>query len=313
MDFETKFYSAGVPLAATVHIPDRDNREIAGRELVKVPDGIACSTEKYPAVILCHGNARHRDDGLDRLAQVLGEKGIASLRFDARGCGKDAPNKYKLRMATEMPYDMKCAIDYCESLPFVDRSRIGMSGISMGGMLTVRSAGGGEMRIKSAAIMGTTAISARGRRRRLGDKKFEEIEEMLREDARITAATGYSRIVNRITFMGGQNQSVADANVLEALMIPANNAYATLESIRDGNTFNTLKYAKNVRCPIFVIHGAEDELVAVSDAYDIFNTIPADNPNKRIRIYEDVDHNIPICKNREIVFRDIADWFAETL
>lgn len=34
MDFGTKFYSAGVPLSATVYIPDKDNRRIAGQGLV---------------------------------------------------------------------------------------------------------------------------------------------------------------------------------------------------------------------------------------------------------------------------------------
>ena len=311
MDFETKLYSAGIPLAATVHIPGwKWNPEGA----VKVPDGDAFSGAKYPMVVFCHGGSRHRNDGFGRFAEVLAGYGIASIRFDFRGCGEQAHRRYALLSASEMPYDAKCAIDFCESLPFVDRARIGMTGVSMGGIMTVRMAGGGEDRIKSAVTMSAVATVLKGRSgHHFGQENYERIESTLREDARISAATGPSRIVNRISLMGRQGPEVADANVLDELTVPGNNGYISLEGFRDGNKRNAVKYARNVHCPMFVVHGEEDGLVPVQDAYDIFNALPADNPNKRIKIYPGVGHNIPIDRNRETVFKDIADWFVETL
>lgn len=312
MDFETRFYSAGIPLAATVHIPDQNNDRLAGRELVKVPDGIACSTQKYPMVILCHGHARFRNDGLDGLARALGASGIASLRFDHRGCGKDAVNRYRLRPATEMPYDTKCAIDFCESLPFVDRGRIGISGVSMGGVMSIITAAS-DPRIKSAAPMAAPADCSTGIISGWGDKA-EEVMEILREDARINAATGCSRVINRMNDLAqAQGAEVADANILEALMIPGDNAYTTLESMQNLMQYVAMDYVEDVRCPIFVIHGEDDELIPVADARQIYAGLPADNPKKVLKIYKDVDHNIPICGNRDIVFRDIVAWFLETL
>ena len=311
MDFETKFYSAGIPLAATVHIPGwNDNPEDA----VKVPDGSAFRKAKFPIVLLCHGNSRNRNDGFDRFAEVLADHGIASIRFDFRGCGEQAHKRYALLSASEMPYDAKCAIDFCESLPFVDRARIGMTGVSMGGIMTIRMAGGGEDRIKSAVTMAAVSTVSTWRARRPdGQENYERIEGLMREDARITAATGVSRIVNRISQMGEPDSEIADANILDELTVPGNNGYISLEGSRDGNRRNAVKYARNVRCPVFVVHGEADSLVPVQCAYDIYDALPADNPQKRIKIYPGVDHNIPIDKNREVVFKEVSQWFADTL
>ena len=300
MDHETKFYSAGVPLAATVHIPDDSSGG----------PGSPVESRKYPMIILAHGYARYRNDGLDYLAKVLGENGFASLRFDHRGCGTDAVNRYSLRPMTEAPHDAKCAIDYCESLPFVDRGRIGMTGISMGGILSIIM-GATDARIKTIAPMACTANCGESIRNSWGADASRNME-IIAEDARIRAATGASRMINRMDDIGMHNPGVYDSNVIEQLFQQGNIAYVTLESIQDLMSFNATEFVGNVRCPIFIIHGAEDGLDK-RHPERLFEMLPPENTNKRIKIYEHVDHNIPICPNRDVVYKDLIDWFKETL
>jgi len=312
MDFDTKFYSAGVPLAATVHIPGCGELEQAG-PVFRVPDGMAGPAKKYPVVVLCHGQARNRNDGLDALAERLGDAGIASLRFDHRGCGSEAVNRYRLRPITEMPFDTRCAIYFCESLGFTDRDRIGVSGISMGGVMSIIMAAT-DPRVKSIAAMGTPADCGAGARTQWGDRA-DEIFEMLREDARINAATGHSRIINRSQSLltGKADPESAALNILDSIIFPGNNAYNSLESIFNLTEYVAMEYINRVKCPAFIIHGEDDELLPAAEAEMLYNGLPECNKNKKLKVYPGVDHNIPICDNREAVFKDIVDWFVETL
>jgi len=310
MDFETKFYSAGIPLAATLHVPD-DGLVGQPEGAYRVPDSFKNAANKYPMVILCHGQTRFRNDGLDVLAQRLGENGFASLRFDHRGSGSEAVNRYRLRPAEEMPFDTRCAIYYCESLYFIDRNRIGISGISMGGVMSIITAAT-DSRIKSIAAMGTPTDCGYHARQRWR----EDIFELFREDARINAATGHSRIVH--TGYNFVTQKVEDPNgaartMMDSLMFPGNNPYNSMESIFNLVEYVAMDYIGRVNCPTFIMHGEEDNLLPAWEAENLYNGLPESNKNKRIKFYPHVGHNIPVDDNREIVFKDIVDWFLETL
>lgn len=312
MDFETKFYSAGTPLAATVHIPDSLFKDLP-KDAFRLPDTDSFKdlAGKFPMVILCHGQMSHRNDGLDALAQRLGDSGFASLRFDHRGHGSDAIDRYRFRPAIELPYDTRCAIYFCESLGFVDRNRIGISGISMGGVMSIIMAAT-DPRIKSVAAMGTPADCGYHARERWG----EDIFEVFHEDARISAATGQSRIINRNYDL--ITQKVANPNdvartMLTSLLFPGLNTYNSLESIFTLIEYVAMDYIGRVNCPIFIMHGEEDELLPAWEAEKLYNGVPETNKNKRIKFYPGVDHAVPVTKDREVVFKDIVDWFLETL
>lgn len=312
MKLETRFYVAGTPLAATIHLPDKGNEGAVQGEIERVPRGITCLTEKYPTVLLCHGYTSHRNDGWDKLAQVLGDSGIASLRFDHRGAGVNPAQRYTPRPSSEGPFDTKCAIDYCESLPFVDKDRIGITGVSMGGIMSIIMAAK-DSRIKSAAPMACTASCGENIRKDWGADADEFMEEM-RKDARLTAATGLSRIIRCADDIGLHRKAgVSDADIITDLLLPGFCSYITMESIRDLMNFNATEYISDVHCPIFIIHGADDGLNVTDHPERLYKMLPESNKNKRIKIYPDVDHNIAACANREVVFKDIVDWFVDTL
>ena len=312
MELETKFYVSGIPLAATIHIPDKGNEGLIQGKIERMPAKIACLTKKYPTILLCHGYGCHRNDGLGRLAQVLGENGFVSLRFDHRGAGVNPAQHYTPRPSSEGPYDTRSAIDYCESLPFVDKDRIGITGVSMGGIMSIIMAAT-DSRIKSAAPMACTASCGDNIRKDWG-KDAAAFEEEMRKDARITAATGLSRIIRRSDEIGLHRPlGVSESDIVGNLLQPGGDPYVTMESIRDLMNFNAIEYTSNVYCPIFIIHGADDGLNVTDHPERLYKSLPENNKNKRIKVYPDVDHNIPVCKNREIVFNDIVNWFAETL
>lgn len=85
---------------------------------------------------------RGRDfQGLEWLMKPLAQKGYVVMAIGYRGI----PVRYYLKDVE----DARNAITYLESLPYVDRARIGIFGHSRGGMAALMSAASGDKRIKS--------------------------------------------------------------------------------------------------------------------------------------------------------------------
>ncbi|GIV80905.1 MAG: hypothetical protein KatS3mg051_0259 [Anaerolineae bacterium] len=95
-----------------------------------------------PAVLMLHGFASHKDEVGDmykRLAAALAEQGIASLRLDFRGWGESAGGMENSTVQG-MVEDTEVGYNYLTSLDFVDDSRIGVIGFSLGGRIAIVSA-----------------------------------------------------------------------------------------------------------------------------------------------------------------------------
>lgn len=92
------------------------------------------ATGPVPAVLWLHGFRGNRTeahrlflDGARRLAKL----GIASLRFDFRGCGESDGDFVDLTI-TSMKEDTRAALAALRARPEVDASRVGLVGISLG-------------------------------------------------------------------------------------------------------------------------------------------------------------------------------------
>lgn len=95
-----------------------------------------------PAVLMLHGFASHKDEVGDmykRLAAALAEQGIASLRLDFRGWGESAGGMENSTVQG-MVEDAEVGYNYLTTLDFVDDSRIGVIGFSLGGRIAIVSA-----------------------------------------------------------------------------------------------------------------------------------------------------------------------------
>ncbi|MEM6429713.1 MAG: alpha/beta fold hydrolase [Deinococcota bacterium] len=97
----------------------------------------------YPLVLLLHGFTGTRDElpvlgteeGMfSRSARVLAEQGYASLRIDFRGSGESAGEWADTTFGGQIS-DARAALGYIETLPNVDTTRIGVIGLSQGGLV----------------------------------------------------------------------------------------------------------------------------------------------------------------------------------
>ena len=99
------------------------------------------SSDKVPLVIICHGLTGYaQEDHLTIIADSLQRCGIASIRFNFNGHGDDYKEFEKHTISKEVE-EVKAVYEYVASLPWVDNSRIGLTGHSQGGFVSGVAAG----------------------------------------------------------------------------------------------------------------------------------------------------------------------------
>ena len=88
--------------------------------------------ELYPAIILCHGFAGVKELLLPAYAEAFATAGYMVLTFDYRGFGKSQGESGRLVPSLQIE-DIHAAIDFVESLDYVDVDKLGLWGTSYGG------------------------------------------------------------------------------------------------------------------------------------------------------------------------------------
>lgn len=113
--------------------------------------------ERVPMVLLCHGFMGNKDGALEnRIANLLSERGIASIRFDFNGHGQSEGRFQDMTVPNEI-VDAKKVIEYVSALPYV--SSVAISGHSQGGVVAAMTAGElGSDKIKAVVLLAPAAV-----------------------------------------------------------------------------------------------------------------------------------------------------------
>ena len=146
-----------------------DNIKIAAE--IYVPKEFDKNKE-YPAIIVVHpaGGVKEQTAGL--YAQKLAEKGFVALAYDAAYQGESGGEPRYVEDPASRVEDVRSAVDYLTTLPFVDKDNIGVLGICAGGGYAFNAAET-EMRIKAVATVSAFDLG-RARRQGLGDSIPED-------------------------------------------------------------------------------------------------------------------------------------------
>jgi len=118
-----------------------------------------------PVIVLLHGFLGHMNDLLvygseeslfEMTARLFAENGLASLRFDFRGSGT-SDGEWKDTTFTRQIFDALSSIDFLSSLEGIDSRRIGVIGLSQGGLVAACVAAR-DSRVKSVALWSAVTI-----------------------------------------------------------------------------------------------------------------------------------------------------------
>lgn len=134
----------------------------------------------YAAIISVHpaGSVKEQSSGL--YAHRLAERGFVTLAFDSAYAGESGGTPHLSEAPYERVEDIRYAIDYLVTLPFIDETRIGALGLCAGGGYAVAAAQT-ERRISAVGTVSGADIGAANRGSWLGGRPIEEQIKILED------------------------------------------------------------------------------------------------------------------------------------
>ncbi len=250
------FVNEGERIAGSLHLP-------AGRA--------RCS-----GVVMVHGFAGQRCGArfiLVELSRRLAQAGIASLRFDCRG-GGESGGTFEATTTTTQLSDATAAMRELASLRRVDRSRVGVVGVSLGGLVAALLAGS-QQEIKSAVLLSPVA------------RADEMAQSMLTTAMRETLS----------------NEGRIDVGGL----------YLGKGFFEDINGLDGPSRLAESSAAVLVINGGEDETVPTAHAEQYFLKASARKLRAERLIIPGADHTYGAVAWREAALSAAVEFFKGTL
>ncbi|WP_421239209.1 alpha/beta hydrolase [Aeromonas enteropelogenes] len=198
--------------------------------------------KRYPAIVSTHpiGSCKEQTAG-NVYAKGLAEAGFVVLVHDASFQGASGGEPRFIEDPAIRVSDIRFAVDYLQSLPYVNSDRIGAIGVCGGGAYTIH-AGITDHRLK--ALVSITGVNY-GRLIREGFAQFKPLE----------LAQGIARM--RTAQAQGDATEPAD-------LLPASVAAATAAGITDIDVLEATEYYKTARGQ--QPHGATRQLMSFTGA-----------------------------------------------
>ncbi len=237
---------------------------------------------KMPCVVMCHGTGSSKDEAGDQykdLADLLAEKGVASIRFDFAGCGESSDSGINQTFMAEVADTVK-AYEFAVSHEKIDCDRMGIIGYSQGGRVMAMFLDSHHDKIKAAVSWSGACHN--------GEGVFSSWFDMF-----------YSQAVEKSFAaipLGWRND----------LILPL----AWFDEIRQTNPMDALKKYKG---ELLVMAGDADILVPMPHCEEIAAT----NEKAELIVYEGADHNFNVMTEDKSISMDLlettAQWLAEHL
>ncbi|WP_373975473.1 alpha/beta hydrolase [Chitinibacter sp. SCUT-21] len=181
------------------------------------------ASKTYPAIVSTHpiGSCKEQTAG-NVYARVLAEAGFVVLAYDASFQGQSGGEPRYIEDPAIRVSDIRFAIDYLQSQPYVDTERIGAIGVCGGGAYTINAAMT-DYRIKALASI--TGVNF-GRLIREGFSQFNPVAALKAMAAQRTAeAKGSARHV--INYLPDSVEASRQAGMTDIDVLEATNYYKT--------------------------------------------------------------------------------------
>lgn len=208
------------------------------------------SNKKYPAILSIHpaGSVKEQSAGL--YAYSLAEHGFVTLAFDATYAGESGGIPHWSEAPYERVEDIRYAIDYLVTLPFVDEKRIGALGLCAGGGYVIATAPT-ERRIRAVAGVSAADIGAANRESWLRGRTVEEQIALLED------------VSNQRT------REARGAELMKVYMCPEPTA-ETAPSFREGYDYYRTSRAWHPRADNFYLRRSQATKMAFSAIENIY-------------------------------------------
>jgi len=268
-----RVYLADVEYTEVSFPNETQDLDLAG--MLFVPDGEG----PFPAVVIIQGSGPSvRDENWYlTLSSYMQKNGVAVLLPDKRGCEKSQGDWYTSSLE-DLATDTLVAIDFMKSQEIVDVSRLGIIGLSQGGII--------------ASIVASQSSNLDFAINMVGPSVTMH-EQLLHEE-------NFS--LQEMGVLPGISNLISYASTFVLWNITLKDWYDTI-----GN-FNPLPYWRKVSIPVLVLHGSEDHNTPSVESKARFEALGKDNI--RVIMYEGSGHGLedpPEVGNHEIREEALSD------
>jgi len=245
--------------------------------LLDIPDNID-RMQPCPAVLVLHGfKGLKEQPHIDVCAKELCKAGFVALRFDSsNGLGESDGDIFDCDL-TGFVDDAKCALDFLQTLRYVDKQRIGMTGHSFGGQVTIIMAAN-DARVKTAVPQCAVFLP--------------EFSHSLNEDSDGWKKKGYKIFQSKTT---GKEFKLSYHFYEDRMNYP-------------GKKMKRLAAA--IKVPTMVIHSENDEAVPVETAHKLFETLRCE---KELHIIKGAPHTFKEPEHLKEIASLTVNWFSKHL
>lgn len=237
--------------------------------MLHLPDGKG----PFPAVVFLHGFTGNKGEAhriFVQAARGLAAAGIVSLRFDFRGSGDSAGEFSQMTIAGELA-DARAALRYLGRRREVDTSRIGVLGMSMGGLVAVL---------------------------------------LLADQPRVRAAVLWNPVAHPRALCEAR-ASDASRQQLAAMGVADWQGWAVgVRFIEEMMTLDPLGASERVRVPVLIIQAAEDQTVPRGWADDYVAAFARSGCRAALHVVDGADHTFSSLGWTMEVMAATLPWFG---
>ena len=250
--------------------------EYKGQQLVgmlHLPEGRA----RVPAALLLHGFGGTKSEAhrmFVKLSRALAERGIASLRFDCRGCGDSAGNFEDMTILSQV-LDAGEALRCLSRHKRIDPRHLGLIGMSLGGAIAAHLIARESKRFKTLALWAPVAEGG------------DILDEFSTPDAIASLAqTGTTEHWGNLV---------------------------GVEFIRQFAEMKPLREIAKSKCPVLLVHGSADETVPAEHSNLYERALQPSKRTVKKVIIAGADHTFSKLIWEQRLLKETANWLSETL
>jgi acylglycerol lipase len=276
------------------------NQDIRAEEFAfDVPGGVRLlgrawvpASPPRAAIAIVHGYAEH-SGRYDWTGRQLAARGYAVYACDLRGHGRSDGERVFVRSFNEYLDDVSALLDQVrERQPGVP---VFLLGHSMGGCIAALLLVTRRPRLEGVLLSGAVLIPARGIRAALMGRVIQLLARIApRRNMRALDARAVSR-----------DPGVVAAYASDPLVHHGGMPFSTLAALVRA-TKAIEHRAAQVTTPMLIMHGSGDVLVSPRGSEWLYETVSS--PDKLLRVYNGLHHEILNEPEREQVLGDIAAW-----
>jgi hypothetical protein len=264
------------------------------------------------AVVLTGPFSGVKEQVVGYYAARFAERGYVALAFDHRNWGDSEGTARQHEDATAKVADLRSAVGFLAGRPEVDREKIGVCGVCLGGIYSVQLAAF-DPRVKAVALIAAAYNNPGLIRERFGVDNFSALMGQFAQIAQDQAETGevaYWPAVNPEGMPAGNPgpEPFAYYGTERGARSGWENRCTALSVLQE-LTLDVDAYLPLVTQPLLIVHGRGDQAVPVADAEAAFATaaepkelLVLDTGN-HIDLYDDDTYVLPAI-DRAVSFFD---------